>query len=49
VFYAKAQAYEANKLTGYTGDIGVDIGDLVFSPDGKILVFVRGNGKNPAG
>jgi dipeptidyl aminopeptidase/acylaminoacyl peptidase len=49
VFYAKAPAYEAKKLTGYTGDIGVDIGDLVFSPDGKILVFVRGNSKNPAG
>ena len=49
VFYAKAPGYETQKLTDYKGDIGVDIGDLTFSPDGKILVFVRGNTKNPVG
>jgi Tol biopolymer transport system component len=49
VFYAKAPGYETKKLTDFKGDTGVDIGDLVFSPDGKILVFVRGNTKNPVG
>lgn len=49
IFYAKAPGYEAKKLTDYKGDIGVDIGDLVFSPDGNSLMFVRGNGKNPVG
>jgi dipeptidyl aminopeptidase/acylaminoacyl peptidase len=49
VFYAKAPNYEAKKLTDYEGDIGVDLGPLVFSPDGKSLLFVRGNGRNPNG
>lgn len=49
VFYAKAPGYETKKLTDFKGDIGVDIGDLTFSPDGKVLVFVRGNGRNPVG
>ncbi len=49
VFYAQAPAYKSVKLTSYTGDIGVDIGELVFSPDGKYLLFVRGNGPNSQG
>ncbi len=49
VFFAKAPDYEAKKLTDYKGDIGVDLGPLTFSPDGKNLLFVRGNSRNPAG
>lgn len=49
VFYAQAPAYTAQPLTTYRGDQGVDIGPLVFSPDGKTLLFVRGNSRNSAG
>ena len=49
VFFAKAPDYESKKLTDYEGDNGVDLGPLVFSPDGKTLLFVRGNSRNPAG
>lgn len=49
VFYAQAPAYTARPLTNYRGDQGVDIGPLVFSPDGKTLLFVRGNSRNSAG
>jgi dipeptidyl aminopeptidase/acylaminoacyl peptidase len=49
VFYAQAPAYTARPLTTYRGDQGVDIGPLVFSPDGKTLLFVRGNSRNSAG
>jgi len=49
VFFAKAPEYESKKLTSYEGDNGVDLGPLVFSPDGKTLLFVRGNSRNPAG
>ena len=49
VFFAKAPEYESKKLTDYEGDNGVDLGPLVFSPDGKTLLFVRGNSRNPAG
>jgi len=49
VFYAKAPDYEAKKLTNYQLDIGIDLGPLVFSPDGKKILFVRGNGRNSAG
>lgn len=47
VFYAKAPAYEAQQLTQYRGDQGVDLGPLVFSPDGSTLLVVRGNPKTP--
>jgi dipeptidyl aminopeptidase/acylaminoacyl peptidase len=49
VFYAKAPDYAAKKLTDYKGDIGIDLGPLVFSPDSKTLLFVRGNSRNPSG
>lgn len=49
VFFAKAPDYESKKLTDYEGDNGVDLGPLVFSPDGKSLLFVRGNSRNPEG
>ncbi|NVK50598.1 MAG: S9 family peptidase [Cyclobacteriaceae bacterium] len=49
IFFAKAPDFKAKPLTHYKGDIGVGIGSLTFSPDGKSLVYVRGNSKNPAG
>ena len=49
VFYAKAPNYEAQQLTQYKGDQGVDLGPLVFSPDGNTLLVVRGNPKNSSG
>ena len=49
VFYAKAPNYEAQQLTQYKGDQGVDLGPLVFSPDGSSLLVVRGNPKNSSG
>lgn len=49
VFYAKAPDFQAKKLTDYKGDNGVDLGPLVFSPDGETLLFVRGNARNPSG
>lgn len=49
VFYAKSPDYKAEKMTAYEGDIGVDIDQLTFSPDGKHLLFVRGNAPNSKG
>ncbi|MEY3648291.1 MAG: hypothetical protein RLZ13_1176 [Bacteroidota bacterium] len=49
VFFAKAPNYEAQQLTQYKGDQGVDLGPLVFSPDGSTLLVVRGNPKNSSG
>jgi dipeptidyl aminopeptidase/acylaminoacyl peptidase len=37
-----AGAYSSRRLTNYTGDDGVDIVDLTWSGDGKLLFFTRG-------
>lgn len=49
IFYAKAPDYQTQVLTTFRGDQGIDLGPLVFSPDGKSLLFVRGNPKNGNG
>ena len=49
IFYAAAPEYSTQVLTTYRGDQGIDLGPLVFSPDGKSLLFVRGNPKNGSG
>ena len=49
VFYAKSPDFITKKLTDYGGDLGVDLGPLVFSPDGKTLLMVRGNSRNYVG
>ncbi|EOZ93474.1 peptidase S9, prolyl oligopeptidase active site domain protein [Indibacter alkaliphilus LW1] len=49
VFYAESPEYNTIKLTDYKGDIGVEIDQLNFSPDGKYLLFVRGNAPNSKG
>ncbi|WP_343848079.1 S9 family peptidase [Algoriphagus jejuensis] len=49
VFFAKAPEFKTEKLTHDQGDNGLDLGPLVFSPDAKTLLFVRGNSRNSAG
>ena len=38
-----------NQITDYVGDQGIALGNLLFTPDGNSLVFVRGNTKNTMG
>ena len=49
VFVANATGSNATKITNYSGDDGIDMGSLSFTPDGDQLVFVRGNGTNGRG
>lgn len=49
VFFAKSPDFQAQKITEFTGDNGLGITQLVFSPDSQTLLFVRGNSKNPVG
>jgi dipeptidyl aminopeptidase/acylaminoacyl peptidase len=49
IFLAKSPDFNTQTLTSFSGDIGVGIGSLVFSPNGNYLAYVRGNSKNPAG
>lgn len=49
IFIAKSPAYQAEKVTDYKGDNGMDLGGLEFSPDSQSLLFIRGNSKNKAG
>lgn len=37
------------RLTNYSGDEGLAIGSLIFTPDGKHLIYVRGNDDNRSG
>jgi dipeptidyl aminopeptidase/acylaminoacyl peptidase len=39
--------FTSRQLTGYTGDDGVEIGQLAWSHDGQALAFVRGGEPNP--
>src|SRR5678815_4184463 len=50
VFVAEGPAYEARKITAYTGDDGQEFTQLAFSRDGRTLVYVRGgdHGGRPA-
>lgn len=49
VWAAEAPQFRPRKLTSFTGDDGQDLTKLTWSPDGEIIVFVRGQGKNSAG
>ncbi|MGH7618619.1 MAG: prolyl oligopeptidase family serine peptidase, partial [Gemmatimonadaceae bacterium] len=40
-------SFTSSQLTRYSGDIGVEIGTLVWSSDGRALVFERGGEPNP--
>ena len=40
-------SFASRQLTRYTGDIGVEIGSMAWSSDGRALVFERGGEPNP--
>ena len=42
IWVAAGPDYHARRVTDYTGDVGQEITNLHFSPDGKYLVYVRG-------
>jgi dipeptidyl aminopeptidase/acylaminoacyl peptidase len=49
VWVASPPDYKAHKLTSYTGDNGQEITELTFTPDGKSIAYVRGQGPNGHG
>jgi dipeptidyl aminopeptidase/acylaminoacyl peptidase len=49
IYIASSPFFIAKKITNYTGDDGMDIGNLQFTPDGNNILFVRGNAKNGNG
>jgi dipeptidyl aminopeptidase/acylaminoacyl peptidase len=42
IWIAEAPSYKGRKLTNYTEDDGQEIAQLVWTPDGRSLVYVRG-------
>ena len=46
VWVAEAPSFAARQLTSYSKDDGQEIGDLVFSPDGTWIAYVRGGPPN---
>jgi dipeptidyl aminopeptidase/acylaminoacyl peptidase len=49
IWIADGPKYKAQKVTPYTKDDGQELGGLCFSPDGSIIVYVRGGYANRAG
>lgn len=49
IYVAESPSFAAKKITTYTGDDGMAITDLNFTPDGNQIVFVRGNAPNGRG
>lgn len=49
IWIAKGTEYKAQKLTAYSEDDGQEITELAFSPDGSIILFIRGGSSNRAG
>src|SRR5438105_13037482 len=49
IWIAEGAAFAARQITHYNSDDGQELTDLVFSPDGNTIAFVRGEGKNSAG
>ncbi len=39
----------SKQITNYTGDDGIEINSLAFTPDGSKIIFVRGNANNNQG
>src|SRR6059058_590917 len=48
IWIAEAPAFTARQLTKYANDDGQELTDVTFSPDGSLIAFVRGQGKNQA-
>lgn len=50
IFLAEGDQFKnVRRLTDFSGDNGLDLGSLTFTPDGRQLLFVRGNGTNSRG
>ncbi|MEO6537402.1 MAG: DPP IV N-terminal domain-containing protein, partial [Ferruginibacter sp.] len=49
IYAAESPAFNASAITNYVGDDGMDVSDLQFTPDGKQILFVRGNAPNKKG
>jgi dipeptidyl aminopeptidase/acylaminoacyl peptidase len=49
IWIAEAPAFAARQLTRYDSDDGQELSDLVFSPNGNWIAYVRGQDKNQAG
>lgn len=49
IWVATAPSFKSSRVTAFTADDGLDIYSLTFSPDGKNLLFVKGNDANGAG
>ena len=49
IFIAKAPDLTTKKLTGTDSDNGIELSDLIFSPDGKKIIFTQGNSANSRG
>jgi dipeptidyl aminopeptidase/acylaminoacyl peptidase len=49
IFVADGNGNNVKQITGYSGDDGIEINSIQFTPDGRQLIFVRGNGNNNQG
>src|SRR5882672_10475221 len=49
VWIAEAPAFAARQLTHYNNDDGQELTDLLFSPNGNLIAYVRGGDANQAG
>ena len=49
IWVAEGPAFSARQLTQSNTDDGQELSDLVFSPNGNSIAYVRGQGKNQAG
>lgn len=49
IWIAEAPAFASRQLTRSNTDDGQELTDLVFSPNGAAIAYVRGQGKNQAG
>jgi dipeptidyl aminopeptidase/acylaminoacyl peptidase len=49
IWIAEAPAFDARQLTHYNNDDGQELTDLLFSPDGSRIAYVRGGDANQAG
>src|SRR5260370_25012168 len=49
IWVAEEPAFSARQLTKYNNDDGQELSNVSFSVDSDTIIFVRGEGKNPAG
>src|SRR5512138_1790313 len=49
IWIAERPAFTTRQLTRSLNDDGQELSDLIFSPDGNAIAFVRGQGRNQAG